>query len=87
MRWLQKVDSDILLTYPSNLDDVLLTQMLREGVALPRLREVHTISGTVTAALRERCQQVLGVPLTDLYSAPEVCVIGLQCLDSGLLRV
>lgn len=86
LRWLQKVAPDILLTYPANLD-ALLTQMLREGVTLERLREVRTISGTVTAALRERCQQVLGVPLTDLYSAQEVGVIALQCPDSDLLHV
>jgi len=28
--------------------------MRHEGVTLPRLREVRTVSGTVTAALRER---------------------------------
>ena len=84
--WLQGVDPDILLTYPSNLDP-LLTHMLHEGVTLPRLREVRTISGTVTPALRERCHQVLGLPLTDLYSAQEVGVIALQCPDSGLLHV
>lgn len=86
LRWLQKVDPDILLTYPANLD-ALLTQMLHEGVTLPRLREVRTISGTVTPALRERTQQVLGVPLTDLYSAQEVGVIALQCPASDLLHV
>ncbi len=86
LRWLQKVDPHILLTYPANLD-ALLTHMHHEGSTLARLREVRTVSGTVTAALRERCQQVLGVPLTDLYSAQEVGVIALQCPDSGLLHV
>lgn len=85
-RWLQGVDPDILLTYPANLD-ALLTRMRHEGVTLPRLREVRTVSGTVTAALRERCQHALGVPLTDLYSAQEVGVIALQCPESGLLHV
>jgi phenylacetate-CoA ligase len=86
LRWLQKVDPDILLTYPGNLD-ALLTHRCHEGIALPRLREVRTVSGTVTASLRERCQQVLGAPLTDLYSAQEVGVIALQCPASGLLHV
>ena len=86
LRWLQTIDPDILLTYPANLD-ALLTYMQHEGVTLPHLQEVRTISGTVTAALRERCRQVLGVPLTDLYSAQEVGVIALQCPDSGLLHV
>ncbi len=86
LRWLQKVDPHILLTYPANLD-ALLTQMRHEGIALARLREVRTVSGAVTAALRERCRQVLGAPLTDLYSTQEVGVIALQCPDSGLLHV
>lgn len=86
LRWLQKVEPHILLTYPANLD-ALLTHMHHEGITLARLREVRTVSGTVTAALRERCQQVLGAPLTDLYSAQEVGVIALQCPDSGLLHV
>lgn len=85
-RWLQGVNPDILLTYPANLD-ALLTHIHHEGITLARLREVRTLSGTVTAALRERCQQVLGAPLTDLYSAQEVGVIALQCPDSGLLHV
>lgn len=83
--WLQKVDPHILLTYPANLD-ALLTYIHHEGVNLARLREVRTVSGPVNAALRERCKQVLGVPLTDLYSAQEVGVIALQCPDSGLLH-
>ncbi|MCC6917545.1 hypothetical protein [Nitrosomonas sp.] len=85
-RWLQGVNPDILLTYPANLD-ALLTHMRHEAVTLPRLREVRTISGAVTPALREQCQQVLGMPLTDLYSAQEIGVIALQCPDSGLLHV
>lgn len=86
LHWLQGINSDILLTYPANLD-VLLTYLQHEGVTLERLREVRTISGAVTPALRERCQAVLGVSLTDLYSAQEVGVIALQCPDSGLLHV
>lgn len=86
LRWLQKIDPHILLTYPANLD-ALLTHMHHEGITLGRLREVRTVSGTVTTALRERCQQVLSVPLTDLYSTQEVGIIALQCPDSGLLHV
>jgi phenylacetate-CoA ligase len=85
-RWLQEVNPDILLTYPANLD-ALLTHMHHEGLTLPRLREVRTVSGTVSPALRERCRQILGAPITDLYSAQEVGVIALQCPDSGLLHV
>jgi len=86
LRWLQGVDPDILLTYPANLE-TLIACMRGKGISLSRLREVRTVSGSVTPALRELCQTALGVPLTDLYSAQEVGVIALQCPDSGLLHV
>jgi phenylacetate-CoA ligase len=85
LRWLRSVDPHVLLTYPPNLV-ALMARMRRDAIVLPRLREVRTISGTVTAALREECLATLGVPLTDLYSAQEVGVIGLQCPGSGLLH-
>ncbi|WP_418127853.1 hypothetical protein RG903_12025 [Thermithiobacillus tepidarius DSM 3134] len=86
LRWLQSVNPEILLTYPPNLS-ALMARMGRKDIMLPRLREVRMISGTVTSALRQECQAALGVPLTDLYSAQEVGVIGLQCPDSGLLHL
>lgn len=86
IRWLQSVNPDILLTYPPNLE-ILISHMRRDGVTLPRLREVRTISGAITPVLREECHAALGVTLTDLYSAQEVGVIGLQCPQSGLLHL
>ena len=86
LRWLQSVNPDIVLTYPPNLE-ILISRMHRDGVTLPSLREVRTISGAVTPALRQECHATLGVPLTDLYSAQEVGVIGLQCPLSGLLHL
>jgi phenylacetate-CoA ligase len=86
LRWLQSVDPDILLTYPPNLK-ALMARMEREDIVLPRLREVRTISGTVTPTLRQECRAVLNAPLVDLYSAQEVGVIGLQCPESGLLHL
>ncbi|MGH8758377.1 MAG: phenylacetate--CoA ligase family protein [Burkholderiales bacterium] len=86
LRWLQSVTPDILLTYPPNLM-ALMARMGREGMVLSRLREVRMISGTVTPALRQECRNTLNVPLTDLYSAQEVGVIGLQCPESGLVHL
>lgn len=86
LRWLESVNPDILLTYPPNLG-ALMTRMERDGVVLPGLREVRTISGTVTPTLRQECRAVLNVPLTDLYSTQEVGIIGLQCPESGLLHL
>lgn len=64
-----------------------MVRMTRQKIGLPRLREVRTISGTVTEDLRLACQRVLGLPLIDLYSAQEVGVIGMQCPESGLLHI
>lgn len=86
LAWLQLVNPNILLTYPPNLA-ALIRRMEQQNITLPQLSEVRTISGTVTEELRESCQVLLGVPLTDLYSTQEVGVIGLQCPDSGLLHV
>lgn len=79
--WLERTDPDYLLTYPSNLD--ALVQVIRtRGVRLPSLREVRTISEAMAPDLRERCDDVLGVPLVDLYSAEEVGQIALQCPEA-----
>jgi phenylacetate-CoA ligase len=84
--WLQSVNPDVLLTYPPNLS-ALMVRMTQQKIGLPRLREVRTISGTVSEDLRQRCQAILGLPLIDLYSAQEVGVIGIQCPESGLLHI
>lgn len=57
LSWLQSVNPEILLTYPSNLS-VLMARMRRDRVSLPRLREVRMISGMVTRALRQDCQAI-----------------------------
>ena len=86
LHWLQGINPEILLTYPANLE-ALMVRMRHDRIALPGLREVRTISGTVTTALRDQCQILLDAPLTDLYSAQEFGVIALQCPDSGLLHL
>lgn len=86
LSWLQGIAPDILLTYPANLE-ALIGCMRGTGITLPSLREVRTVSGPVTPALRELCRAALGVKLTDIYSTQEFGVIALECPDSGLLHV
>ncbi|MCX7789498.1 MAG: hypothetical protein N2378_02555 [Chloroflexaceae bacterium] len=50
-RWLAEIDPHYLLTYPSNLAE-LLRQCARDGIALSRLRQVRTIGETLTDGLR-----------------------------------
>lgn len=84
--WLKKINPGYLLTYPTNLDE-LLRIAERGGLHLPRLREVRTIGEALPDGLHERCVQLLGVKMTDMYSSQELGVIALQCPVSGLYHV
>jgi phenylacetate-CoA ligase len=84
--WLIRQDSDYLLNYPSNL--LALTHYFEDnGLTLPRLRQVLTISETVSPALREACQRVWGVPVVDTYSSREMGYIASQCPEHENLHV
>jgi len=78
--WLEKQRPDYLLTYPSNLDAIL--RYCREHrVQIENLREIRTISEIVTPALRSLCEETLGVPIVDVYSANDLGYIAVQCPD------
>jgi phenylacetate-CoA ligase len=84
--WLQQVNPDYLLTYPTNLA-ALLQQFERRGIKLPRLRQVRSIGETLPAELREAARKSLGVEIADTYSSQEVGSIALQCPESGMYHV
>jgi phenylacetate-CoA ligase len=76
--WLQRHNPDYLLTYPSNL--VALAEYChKEGIELPNLREVRTISEMVTPEMRTVCQEVFAVPLVDIYTSKEMGYMAIQC--------
>lgn len=85
-RWLASINPDYLLSYPSNLLELLRVAQ-EEKLVFPHLREIRTIGETVTASLREAVVRMPGVALTDLYSAQELGVIALQCPESGLYHI
>lgn len=78
--WLQQFNPDYLLTFPSNLL-ALIEYCEDRGMRLPRLREVRTISETVSERARRACTGIWQVPLTDIYSCQEVGYVTLQCPD------
>ena len=80
LEWLVRRDPEYLLTHPSNLR-ALLERCEKDGVALPRLKEVNTMTEIIDGSLREQCRRVWGVPIADTYSAMEVGFIALQCPD------
>jgi len=81
--WLQSVNPDYLLVYPSNLA-ALLGQFERRGMSLPRLRQIRTINETLGPEVRESARRILGADIADTYSSAEVGVIAVQCPESGL---
>jgi phenylacetate-CoA ligase len=84
--WLAKVSPDYLLTYPTNLAE-LMRVVEKGGLHLPRLREIRTIGESVPEELREICTRLLGIKVTDMYSSQELGIIALQCPVSGLYHV
>ena len=86
LAWLVCRNPEYLLTYPTNL--AALLELVEAGeVRLNALREVRTVGETVSASLRQRCRQLLGVPIVDGYSSQEVGVIALECPESGLYHM
>lgn len=82
LAWLRREDPDVLLTHPTVLDALLRAiESPEEQAWSGRLREVRTLSESLPEGLRTRCQAVLGVPLTDIYSARETGYLALQCPD------
>lgn len=84
--WLKRQDPVYLLTYPTNLA-ALVERMSDEGIRLPRLREVWTISETLTPVVRAMVADRWGVPVVDMYSSQEFGYIAIQCPVSGEYHV
>ncbi len=76
--WLKRHEPDYLLTFPTNLQ-ALIRHFSARGERPAGLREVRTISETVTPALRAACREAWGVPITDCYSSQELGYIAIQC--------
>jgi phenylacetate-CoA ligase len=78
IEWLLRVKPDYLLIYPSALREMLL-RCREEGIVIPGLREVRTLSELLPAATRELCGEVWGLKIADLYSAQENGYLAFQC--------
>ncbi|MBK5105981.1 MAG: phenylacetate--CoA ligase family protein [Burkholderiales bacterium] len=84
--WLQSIDPDYLLVYPSNLA-ALLDLFEQHGLKLRRLRQIRTINETLTPGIRESARKVLGAEIADTYSSAEVGVVAAQCPDGDAYHV
>ncbi len=86
LRWLQAQDPDYLLSHPTNLG-VLAQLSLKQGVRLPRLREVRTSGEVLSMEVRELCRAAWNVPVADMYSCNELGYIALQCPETDCYHV
>lgn len=83
--WLRGIGPGYLLTYPNNLS-ALLDIVERESAAaagMEKLVQIRTIGETLHDAVRERCDQLLGIPVSDVYTSQEIGVIAIECPDGG----
>ncbi|MEC9340935.1 MAG: phenylacetate--CoA ligase family protein [Pseudomonadota bacterium] len=81
LEWLCRQDPGYLLTYPSNA--LALARLAwRNGVRLPRLRQVRTIGESAPEGLRAAIGEAWNVEVADIYSTQEVGYIAIQCPDN-----
>jgi phenylacetate-CoA ligase len=78
--WLIRHNPYYLLSYPSNLQ-ALGEYFENEGLGLPNLRQVCTVSELVSDRLRDTMRRVWNVPVKDLYSCEEAGCLAQQCPD------
>jgi len=84
--WLQRIQPDYLLTYPSNLLALIEDSQVR-GWRLDRLREARTFGELLEPRVRQACRAAWGVKIVDMYSSQEVGYIALQCPESDRYHV
>lgn len=84
--WLSRVKPNYLLSYPSILE-ALAKHCLHEGIELPSITRVHTMSEVLRPEVRRVCRTAWNAPLFDTYSTEETGYIALQCPKSKQLLV
>ncbi len=80
--WLLDFQPHYLLIMPGVLAAVV-AEVERTGRRLEALRDLRTVSETVSSRLREDVRRVLGVPIHDTYSSQESGVMATQCPEAG----
>ena len=78
VEWLARQEANYLITYPSNLEAMLL-HCVEAQIDLPTLSQIQTFSEALHPRVRALCQEVWGLDLSDMYSCNETGYIALQC--------
>ena len=84
--WLSRTKPSYLLSYPSILE-ALAKHCLHEGIELPSIKRVHTMSEVLRPEVRRVCREAWDAPVYDTYSTEETGYIALQCPKSEQLLV
>jgi len=80
--WLLDFQPHYLLIMPGVLAAVV-SELERAGRKLEALRDLRTVSETVSPGLREDVRRVLGVTIHDTYSSQECGIMATQCPEAG----
>jgi len=80
-KWLDKLQPDYLLTYPTNLD-ALADLYAQEGTQLPGLKQISTLGEPLDDEVIKKCRKIFNVDVTDLYSCQEIGILASRCPDS-----
>ncbi|MEH6726683.1 MAG: hypothetical protein V7703_11035 [Hyphomicrobiales bacterium] len=80
IRWLQRQNPSVLLTFPSNLD-ALCQYMAENGIKLPSIKHVQTLGEALPDDIRNSVRKAFNAKIFDTYSAAEVGEIAIQCPD------
>lgn len=86
VQWLLKEQPAYLVSYPSNLT-AIAERFIKEGIALPNLKELATIGELLSVEQRNVCREAFGLEIIDTYSAEEVGYIAMQCPFNQHLHV
>ena len=86
VEWLARQEANCLVTYPSNLEALLLYCRAQQ-VGLPTLSQVQTLSEVLHPRVRNLCQEVWGFGIDDMYTCQEAGYIALQCPDHAHYHV
>jgi len=84
--WLLTVNPSVLVTYPSNLAQ-LLTDSRNHGWELNNLKHIRLIGESVSETLTQHAKEYWGISTSNVYSTEELGTVAAQCPDSYLLHL
>ena len=86
VRHLTEFQPDSLVVYPNNLD-AIRRHCQRNGIALPGISRILTMSETLSPGVRAAAEAFFKARIFDCYSSGEVGIAALQCPESGLYHI